>query len=198
MHRILLAALALSCAAAIAQPAPQTVRVRGTVEKIDATTLVVKDRQGATVTLVLAEDLGVGEVLPIDPAAIQSGSFVGTTAVPGPDGSLSAVEVHVFPEAARGRGEGHSPYDLLPGATMTNATVTAIAQVPHGRSVTLRYKEGEKTIFVPDGIPIVTTRPADRSLLVPGAQVIVSGQVRNGQPTALRVTVGRNGFVPPM
>jgi hypothetical protein len=64
--------------------------------------------------------------------------------------------------------------------------------------MTLRYKDGEKSIFVPDGVPVVTLKPGDRSLLVPGAKVIVTGQVRNGQPTALRVTAGRNGFQPPM
>jgi hypothetical protein len=64
--------------------------------------------------------------------------------------------------------------------------------------MTLRYKDGEKTIVVPEGIPVVTLKPADRSLLVPGAKVLVSAQVRNGTPTALRVTAGRNGFAPPM
>jgi hypothetical protein len=44
----------------------------------------------------------------------------------------------------------------------------------------------------------VTLKPADRSLLVPGAKVIVTAQMRNGQPTALRVAAGRNGFAPPM
>jgi hypothetical protein len=64
--------------------------------------------------------------------------------------------------------------------------------------MTLRYKDGEKTIVVPNGIPVVTVKPADRSLLVPGAKVLVFAQVRNGQPTALRATAGRNGFAPPM
>jgi hypothetical protein len=81
---------------------------------------------------------------------------------------------------------------------MTNATVAAIAPGTQGRTMTLRYKDGEKTIVVPDGIPVVTLKPADRSLLVPGAKVFVFAQVRNGQPTAMRATAGRNGFAPPM
>jgi hypothetical protein len=194
----LLAALALCAASALAQPAPTTMRLRGTVEKLEPTALVIKERNGETMTLALADNFSVSEVLPIDPSAIQAGTFIGTAAETGADGSLSALEVLVFPEAARGTGEGHGPWDLQPGSTMTNATVTTIAPHAKGRTMTLRYKDGEKTIVVPDGIPVVTLKPADRSLLVPGAKVFVFAQVRNGQPTAMRATAGRNGFAPPM
>ena len=142
--------------------------------------------------------MSVIEDLPIDPSPIQAGTFVGTTAVPGPDGTLSAVEVHVFPESARGTGEGHRPWDLLPNSTMTNATVTSITPGPNDRAITLRYKDGEKKVVVPNGIPIVTNKPGDRSLLVAGAKVIVDERMQNGQAVAARVIVGRNGFAPPM
>ena len=149
-------------------------------------------------TLALADNMSVSEVLPVDPAAIQPGSFVGTASLPGADGTLAALEVLVFAESMRGTGEGHSPWDLQPGSQMTNATVGAIVPGAKGRTMTLHYKDGEKTIVVPDGVPVVTLKPGDKSLLVPGAKVIVTAQVRNGQPTALRVTAGRNGFQPPM
>ena len=188
---------AVFSAAVFAQPAP-TMRLRGTLEKVDASSIVIKERSGEAMTLALADNLAVSEVLPVDPAAIQSGKFVGTAAMPGSDGSLAALEVLVFPEAARGTAEGHSAWDLQPGSTMTNATVIAVTPGTRGRSMRLRYKDGEKTIFVPDGIPVVTLQPGDRSLLVPGARVLVTAQNRDGKPTALRVTAGRNGFQPPM
>jgi len=197
MKVLRLAVLALFSSAVFAQPAP-TMRLRGTIEKIDASSVVIKERNGETMSLALADNLAVNEVLPLDPEAIQSGKFVGTAAMPGADGSLAALEVLVFPEAARGTGEGHSQWDLQPGSTMTNATVTAVTPSAKGRSMTLRYKDGAKTIFVPDGIPVVTLQPGDRSLLVPGARVIVTAQNRDGKPTALRITAGRNGFAPPM
>ena len=62
----------------------------------------------------------------------------------------------------------------------------------------LRYKDGEKTVTVPDDVPVVTFKPGDRSLLVPGAKVVVTAQLRDGKPTALRALAGRDGFVPPM
>ena len=197
MKVLRLAVLALFSAAAFAQSAP-TMRLRGSIEKVDATSIVIKERNGETMTLALADNLAVNEVLPLDPGAIQAGTFVGTAAMPGVDGTLAALEVLVFPEAARGSNEGHSSWDLQPGSTMTNATVTAVTAGAKGRSMTLRYKDGEKTIFVPEGIPVVTMQPGDRSLLVPGARVLVTAQNRDGKPTALRIAAGRNGFAPPM
>lgn len=199
MSRLFFGAVAL-CSAVIvsAQPAVPNLRLRGTIEQVDATSMVLKERDGRTMTLSFVDTLSVSEALPIDPASIQSGTFVGTAAVAAPDGSMAALEVLVFPEAMRGTGEGHSNWDLQPGSTMTNATVAAVAPGATGRRMTLRYKDGEKTIVVPDGVPIVTLKPADRSLLVVGAKVLVTAQNRDGKLVALRITAGRDDFTPPM
>jgi hypothetical protein len=198
--KLFTAALALACSWAMAQAvgtAP-TQRLRGSIVSFDGTTLVVKERSGEVVTMQLADTLAVSEVLPIEMSAIRPGSFVGSAAMPGPDGALRAREVLVFPEAARGTGEGHHAWDLEPGSTMTNATVADVVAVADGQTLKLRYKDGEKTLQVPAGTPIVTFQPADRSLLVAGARVVVTAQLRDGKPTALRVLAGRNGFAPPM
>jgi len=198
MNKLLTATLALLCSIALAQAPAPTQRLRGTVKSFDGTTLVLAERSGETITLVLAENFSVNEVVPIEPAAIKPGSFIGTAAATGADGTLRALEVLVFPEALRGTGEGHSPWDLQPGSTMTNATVAELAATPQGRSLTLRYKDGEKTVVVPDNVPIVTFKPGDRGLLVTGAKVMVTAQLRDGKPTALRALAGRDGFAPPM
>jgi hypothetical protein len=205
MKTYLTAILAFSCFAALAQapaasppPPNPTQRIRGTVESFDGKQLVVKDRSGETLNLALADNFSVNEVFTIELAAIQPGSFVGTAAMPAADGSLRALEVLVFPEAARGSGEGHYPWDLQPGSTMTNATVADVAATAQGRSIQLRYKDGEKTVIVPENVPVVTFKPGDRTLLVAGAKVMVTAQLRDGKPTALRALAGRNGFTPPM
>jgi hypothetical protein len=197
MKKLFAASLALVCALALAQT-PPTQRLRGTVKSIDGATLVVAERSGETMSLSLADNFSVNEVVPIAASAITPGSFIGTAAVPGADGTLTALEVVVFPEAARGTGEGHSAWDLQPGSTMTNATVAQLDAAPEGRKLKLRYKDGEKTVVVPESVPIVTFKPADRTLLVPGAKVIVFAQLRDGKPTAMRALAGRNGFAPPM
>lgn len=203
----LLAAALVSATAlpsiASAQNAPSpTVRIRGTVVFADAAKVIVKDRGGEVVTLARVPDMPVSEVYAIKLADIKKGSFIGTAAMPQADGSQKALEVLVFPEAARGTGEGHFPWDLQPQSTMTNATVADLAAATSdgrgGQQMRLSYKGGEKTLFVPRGTPVVTFRPGTDALLVPGAKVLVNAQERNDTPTAVRVLAGRNGFTPPM
>lgn len=197
--RPLLTALILSAAVTIvhAQPADPIVRIRGTVQSATPNSVTVKDRSGEVVSLNLPDKLVVQEVYPIALADIKSGSFIGTAAMPQPDGTQRAIAVTVFPESARGTGEGSRPFDLQPDSTMTNATVADLAEAPTGRTLRLKYKDGEKTIVVPAGVPVVTFRPGERSLLVPGASVSLSAQLIDGSPTAQRINAGRNGFVLP-
>lgn len=185
-----MAALVLAVGAAQAQ----TVRLRGTLQAVDTSTLTLKERSGEVIELRLTEKTTLSEVYPITLADIQPGSFIGTAAMPQPDGTQRAIAITVFPESARGTGEGHRAFDLQPQSTMTNATVAEVAATPAGRRMQLKYKDGEKTLVVPEGAPVVTFRPADRALLVPGASVSISAQQIDGKPTALRINAGRNGF----
>lgn len=173
------------------------VRLRGTVQSVTASTLTVKARSGETIELTLSDKLVVSEVYPITFSDIKAGSFIGTAAMPQADGTQRAIAVTVFPESARGLGEGHRPFDLQPESTMTNATVADVTAVPTGRTLQLKYKDGEKTIVVPLDSPVVTFRPGDRSLLVPGASVSLMAQAIDGTPVALRINAGRSGFVLP-
>lgn len=157
----------------------------------------MKERRGETVVLKLADSLVIQEVFPIELGDIKPGSFIGTASTPQPDGTQRAIAVTVFPESARGAGEGSRPFDLQPDSTMTNATVADLAEAPSGRTLHLKYKDGEKTVVVPAGAPVVSFRPGDRSLLVPGASVSLSAQMVNGSPTAQRINAGKNGFALP-
>lgn len=149
--------------------------------------------------------MNVSEVVPLTLADIRPDSYVGVGAMPQPDGTQRALELLVFPEAARGTGEGFRPWDLLPDSTMTNATVAHLAAAPSstpgGQKLLLEYKGGEQTVIVPPGTPVVTFKPGNQhqaALVVPGAKVIITAQEKDGRPTALRMLVGRNGFQPPM
>jgi hypothetical protein len=197
MKRYLIALLGFACSVAVAQNDPP-VRLRGTVESYASPNLVIKERSGKVIPLTLPDDIGIAEVIPTDITAIQPGSFVGTAALPRADGTLVSLEVVVFPEAARGAGEGHFPWDLKPESTMTNATVVDLARSSDGRILTLRYKDGEKKVIVPDGVPVVTMRPGDRALVVPGAQVFIVAQSTGDRYIVKRLLIGRKGIQPPM
>jgi hypothetical protein len=193
----ILIGLCLLVQGAFAQTAPASVRMRGNITALSAGKMTVKDRSGEVVELVLSDKLVVSEVYPIAIEDIKPGSYIGTAAMPQPDGSQRAIAVSVFPEASRGVGEGHRPFDLLPQSTMTNATVGDVVATPNGRQLQLKYKDGQKTLVIPVEAPIVTSRTGDRSLLVVGASVSLFAQVIDGKPTALRVNAGRNGFALP-
>ena len=198
MFKPLIAILALVVASIAMAQTAQPMRLRATIEKVEPGVFTVQERRGEVVKLVLASDLAVTEVYPIDIGDIKADSYVGAAAVPGKDGTLDAVEVLVFPAAMRGAGEGHRPWDLMPEATMTNAAVDGLSSSPNGRTIKLKYKDGEKTLNVPLNVPIVTIKPGDNSLLVTGAKLVVTAELRDGKPTATRIIAGRNGFAPPM
>jgi hypothetical protein len=191
-------AAAFIAAAAAAQSAPPA-RVRGVIEKLDGHMLTVKARDGDVVAIKLADPIAVTGIVKATLADVAVGTFVGIAARPLPDGGLEAIEVLIFPESARGTGEGHYAWDLLPESTMTNATVAETVAAVGGRTLTLRYKDGEKKIAVPPEAPVVTFAPGDPSLLKPGAAVFVPARKEaDGTLGAARVLVGRDGVVPPM
>ena len=170
-----LASLALgviSMAIAIGTASAQdTVRIRGTIEHVDGSVYLVKARDGAELKVTLADNPQIAGVVKASLSDIKQGSFVGITGMPRPDGSQSALEVHIFPESMRGTGEGHYPWDLRPQSTMTNANVENVVTAVDGPTLTLKYKDGEKKIFVPADAPIVS--------YVPGARPISSREQRS-------------------
>jgi hypothetical protein len=184
---------------AIAQQPPTPTRVRGTIEAVDGNVLAVKSRGGEDVKLNMTGDVNVVGITKIALSDIKVGSFIGTTTVPGPDGSQNAVEVHVFPENMRGTGEGSRSYDLRPNSTMTNATVADSVVGNDGHTLTIKYRGGEKKVVVSPETPVVTYVPADKSDLKPGAKVIAfMKKLPDGSLETSRVSVGRDGLTPPM
>ena len=180
-----------------AQEAP--VRIRGTIEKVEGDTYIVKARDGAELKLKLAANATVVALVQASPADIKQGSYIGIAGMPLADGSQKALEVHIFPEAMRGVGDGHRGWDLQPSSTMTNGNVEQTAAASDGQLVTLKYKDGEKKIAIPAGIPIVLYVPGEVSELKPGAKIFVSAATKqpDGTLQAPRVNVGR-GVAPPM
>ena len=153
---IALAMVTASTLYALAQQPPTPTRVRGTVESVDGDTLAVKSRSGEEVKLHMAGNMLVLGLTKIGLSDIKVGSFIGTTTVPGPDGTPKAVEVHVFPENMRGTGEGSRPYDLKPNSSMTNATVAESVVSNDGHTLLVKYKDGEKKVQVGPETPVVT------------------------------------------
>jgi len=189
------AIIAASCAAATAQ----TLRVRGTIEKADGNVLTLRSTDGAELKLTLTDNALIVAVVRASMADIKEGTFLGSAAMPQPDGSQKALEVHIFPEQMRGTGEGHRPYAPVPNSTMTNgsasgATVTGV----DGAAMLVKYKDGEKKIVVPPEAPIVRYEIGGKGDLKAGVRFTVLAATRkpDGTLEASRINVGRDGVVP--
>jgi uncharacterized protein DUF5666 len=194
----MLTAIVVVATVAIAS-AQVPIRIRGTIAKVSGRILTIASRDNSTVEVRLADDVGVTAVVPAALSDIKVGAFVGVAALPQPDGTFQAQEVLIFPESGRGTGEGHYPWDLSPGSTMTNATVDVMVERVEGPVLTLKHKGGRVNVAVPTDVPIVTFAPADRAMLEPGAHVFIPAQQHpDGTVTAGRVLVGKDGLVPPM
>lgn len=199
---VVLLTVALGSMQAAAGQAPQgkPLTIRGRIAAMEKGALKVTTSAG-DVQVKYADDVRIGAVEAAKLSDIKDGSYVGATAVKQSDGSLKALEVHIFPESARGTGEGHRPWDLEPGSTMTNANVEKIesAAKAQGQVLTMKYKDGEQKIFVPSDAPIVKNVAGDRSMLKTGAGVYIPAvRAEDGSLTASRITVGINGIMPPM
>jgi hypothetical protein len=197
-HSVLALTLAVAGAVTAAHAATPS-RVRGTVKSLSGLSLVIAETAGDTVTLALPETATVTAITPSTLAGVKPGSYVGTAAVPQPDGTLRALELQVFPESMRGVGEGTRPWDLGAQSSMTNGTVGGQVEGSDGRSLTIKYGNGEKRVFVPANVPVVTYEPGSRAMLTPGAHVLIfATEADDGALTAGRVTVGKDGLTPPM
>jgi hypothetical protein len=177
----------------------QTVRVRGTIEKADGNVLSLKSGDGAVVKLTLTADARVVAVVKASLADVKEGTFLGSAAMPQPDGSQKALEVHIFPEQMRGTGEGHRPYAPVPNSTMTNGSAAgATVAGVDGSTITVKYKDGEKKIIVPPNVPIVRYEIGGMGDLKPGAHftVLAASKKPDGTLEANRINVGRDGVVP--
>ena len=181
-----------------AQDAPP-VRVRGTIERVEGDTFIIKSRDGAELKVGLADKALIVAIVKASLSDIKPNSFVGVTGMPQADGSQRAVEVHIFPEAMRGTGEGHYGWDLRPQSTMTNGNVEQTVASTDGQVLTLKFKEGEKKIIVPPDTPIVGYMPGDKSDLKAGVKIFIAAAKKqpDGTLQAPRINYGRD-VAPPM
>jgi hypothetical protein len=179
--------------------AQETVRLRGTIERIEGPVYVVKSRDGAEVKLTVTPDhpLFVA-IAPATMADIKPGMFVGSAGMMQADGTQKAVEVHIFPESMRGTGEGHYDWDLKPQSKMTNGNVEQTVAGVDGPVLSVKYKDGEKKLVVSPDTVVVTYVTGSQDDLKPGTKIFVGAAKKqpDGTLQTPRITYGRNGAGP--
>lgn len=181
-------------------PPGPPVTVRGTIAKVDDQSITVKSKTG-DIAVKLAPNYRVTSLDRKKLSDIHAGDFVGATSIPGKDGKRHATEIHIFPAALRGVGEGQQPWDTQPNALMTNATVDGIAKASHGQTLSVSYKGGNAEIVVDSKTVIVAISPQPGSAadLKRGKAVsIFARKAPDGTLMAANITVEKNGVKPPM
>ena len=190
MKKLLFLALMLSSVAVLAQ---SNMRVRGTISSLDGDVLSVKSREGKDLKLNLTPDAQIAVAKKLALSDIKPGTYVGVTSVP-QGGKQVAKEVHLIPPAAP---SGHMDWDLVPGSKMTNANLQAAVASSGGNEITLKYKDGEQKIMVPNGTPIIGFDNGDRSALKKGETIWTNARVEgDGKLVTNRVQVSKGGVKP--
>jgi hypothetical protein len=193
------ASFGLICVASSAM-AQETVRIRGTIERVEGPVYVVKNRDGAELKLTVTDPPLYVAIVKSTTADIKPGMFVGSTGTTQPDGSQKAIEVHIFPESMRGTGEGHYDWDLKPQTKMTNANVEQTVAGVDGQLLSVKYKDGEKKLLVTPETAVVTYVAGDKNDLKPGTKIFVGAAKKQADGTLQtpRITYGKDGLTPPM
>jgi hypothetical protein len=188
---------ALVCTAVPAS-AQETVRIRGTIERVEGPVYVVKNRDGAELKLTVTDNPLYVAIAPSTMADIKPGMFVGSAGTMQPDGTQKAIEVHIFPESMRGTGEGHYDWDLKPNTKMTNASVEQTVAGVDGQILSVKYKDGEKKLLVTPETVVATYVPGNKDELAPGTRIFVAAAKKqpDGTLQTPRITYGRNGAGP--
>jgi hypothetical protein len=186
---VLAALIAFAAGPALAQ-GTDIFSVRGTVEKLDATSISVKnDADGTLATFALAPNWRALENKTATLADIRPDDFVASAAVLGPDNKLHSTELRIFPDALRGVGEGQRPMNDERKQTMTNATVTGTAIVNGSNDIKVKYKGGESELVLDPGVPVTRIDVVDKSLVKTGAKVRLQGVRTADGASVSRVTI---------
>ncbi|MFC7421741.1 hypothetical protein ACFQNF_17920 [Iodobacter arcticus] len=173
---------------------------RGTIESVNGNSVQIITRQGKKLDVKLTNQTKINSITKAKISDIKANSFIGTAAAPQADGTLKALEVHVFSPSLRGNGEGFNPFESADGKinTMTNGTVGKLVN-NNGRTLTIKFNNAEKTVIIPDDVPVVLITPSDRSVLMPGVKVILFFMKDDkGQSVIRAISAGKDGITPPM
>lgn len=177
--------------------------VRGTVVSLSPTSVVIKADTG-NVTVKVTQPMVVYDRAPGKLTDVKDNSFIGVTTVKQPDGAEQATEIHIFPEALRGLGEGsrmmtqntggssgnRMTNGAMSGSRMTNGAATP-ARMSNGNvanasgsMLDVRYAGGTQHVMVPPNTPVTEIKATSRSLAAGDQVVVVAKKGADGSLSA--------------
>jgi hypothetical protein len=172
----------------LAQRAGQ-INASGSIQQIDATSVTLLAEDGSSQRFALAAKTTVLATRTVTLADIKPNDFVASAAIRKSDGKLHSTEVRIFPESARGQGEGQRPMNDSEQRTMTNATVTGAAIVSGSNVLSVKFGDGTSELVVDPGVPVVRIEPVEFGVLKAGTKVRLQGSEGPNGPVIDRITI---------
>jgi len=195
----------------VASAADTTPTVRGTVASLSNNSLVVASDKG-NVTVKLNTPVEVYDRQPATLADVKDNTFIGVTTVKQPDGTEQATEIHIFPDALRGLGEGsrmmtatagsgssasRMTNGAVSGSRMTNGTATPsrmsngnVSGV-NGSTFVVQYSGGSQKVVVPPNTPVTEIKATSTPLAQGDRVVVLAKRDADGSLTANRVLLSQ-------
>src|SRR6266404_8723552 len=177
-----------------------SITLRGAVVSVTTNQIVLKSDTG-NVTVTVAQPFHLYTRAPSNLSQVKENSFIGVTTVKQADGSERATEIHIFPEALRGLGEGSRM--MAPDASasrMTNGNVSTSRMTNgtasqsrmsngnvssnKGTSLVVQYAGGSQSVSVPPNTPVTELKLASRGLAAGDQVAVVAKRSPDGSLTA--------------
>ncbi len=172
--------------------------VRGTVERLQGHTLMMRSRERQPLTIALAANFTVLGMAKKSPDDIVTGDYVTAVGVRGITAKLQTVEIRIYPESMRGFREGTAPSTVPPGGVTASGTVGKITKASDGLILGLTYRGGGLDYIVGSDVPVSACVPGDPTLLKPGAAVYAMASKKpDGSMTATQLIAEKDGVKPP-
>jgi hypothetical protein len=183
-------------------------RIRGQIARVDGASIVVKTMQGKTVRLELSDQLAVFSLAKASFAELDFGTYVGAVSERLGDNVYSPIvrdslswlhrgfELRIIDESLRGIAVGHTKWDLTSHSVMTHGWVDDQEE----RVISIKYgptEEEETDVEVPRDVPVTKMSLGEKSLIKPGARVLVGAHKRaDGKYVGEFIFIGKDGIAP--
>jgi len=184
-----------STAAAPASAADTMTMVRGTITSVSANQVVVSTDSGGPMTVALRAPVTVFDRAASSLANVKDNTFIGVTTVKQPDGTERATEIHIFPEALRGLGEGSRM--MAGGSQMTNGAANQSASRMSngsvanstGSTMAVQYAGGSTSVTIPPNTPVTEIKATSKALAAGDKVVVVATRNADGSLSSNRVMI---------
>lgn len=186
-----------SAAGTVATLADTAAMIRGTIASVSPTALAVQSDSGI-VTIKVNEPFRVYDRTAGSLSDVKDDTFVGVTSVKQPDGSEQATEIHIFPDALRGLGEGSRMMTPAGGANrMTNGSVSSSRMSngtvagANGSTITVQFEGGSQAIVVPANTPVTEIKQTPKALAAGDVVVVPARRSPDGSLTTSKAILAR-------